>query len=98
MDPNAPQQAASKLGAASSIFPNPSTATNQLEYTVTKAGAVTIELLDGRGNTLRTVAAEQKQDKGTHSLAVNVGDLPNGTYYYKITTRAGTETKRFIKQ
>ncbi|MDU0371796.1 T9SS type A sorting domain-containing protein [Hymenobacter endophyticus] len=80
------------------VFPNPATAASQLEYEVTKAGPVTVELLDGRGNTLRTVTQAIKQEKGPHTLAVDVADLPTGTYFFKITTRAGAETKRFVKE
>lgn len=89
--------AASELGSTS-LYPNPAVATSQLEYTVTKAGPVTVELLDGRGNTLRTIAQEPKEEKGAHTLQVNLADLPKGTYYYKITTRTGSETKRFVKE
>ncbi|MET4106751.1 T9SS type A sorting domain-containing protein [Hymenobacter sp. UYP22] len=80
------------------VFPNPATAASQLEYEVTKAGPVTVELLDGRGNTLRTVTQAAKQEKGPHTLAVDVADLPTGTYFFKITTRTGAETKRFVKE
>ncbi|MBC8084147.1 MAG: T9SS type A sorting domain-containing protein, partial [Hymenobacter sp.] len=97
LDPTAPNPAERGTGGTS-LYPNPVTATSQLDYTVTKAGPVTVELLDGRGNTLRTVAQEAKQEKGPHTLQANLGDLPTGTYYYKITTRAGTETKRFMKE
>ncbi|HEX8425078.1 T9SS type A sorting domain-containing protein [Hymenobacter sp.] len=83
---------------STSLFPNPVVATSQLEYTVAKAGPVTVELLDGRGNTLRTLAQEVKQEKGPHALQVNLSDLSRGTYYYKITTRTGSETKRFVKE
>lgn len=80
------------------VYPNPATAASQLAYEVAKAGPVTVELLDGRGNTLRTVAQEAKQEKGPHTLAVDVADLPTGTYFLKITTRAGAETRRFVKE
>lgn len=97
LDPNAPAPAA-KGHAQSQVYPNPASVTTQLAYEVTKAGAVTVELLDSRGNTLRTVAQDDKQDKGPHTLSVEVADLPAGTYFFKITTRAGAETRRFVKE
>ncbi|MBT9394322.1 T9SS type A sorting domain-containing protein [Hymenobacter sp. NST-14] len=97
LDPNAPAPAP-KARAGSQVYPNPASATTQLAYEVTKAGAVTVELLDGRGNTLRTVARDDRQDKGPHTLAVDVADLPAGIYFFKITTRAGVETRRFVKE
>ncbi len=95
--PSASAPVARALGGTS-LYPNPVAATSQLDYTVTKAGPVTVELLDGRGNTLRPVAQEVNQEKGPHTLQVNLADLAAGTYYYKITTRAGSETKRFVKE
>ena len=97
LDPNAPAPAA-KVRVESQVYPNPASATTQLAYEVTKPGAVTVELLDSRGNTLRTVAQDGKQDKGPHTLAVEVADLPAGTYFFKITTRTGAETRRFVKE
>lgn len=99
LNPNAPAKTPTPAGRGNAgVYPNPSVSTNQLEYEVKKAGPVTVELLDGRGNTLRTVAQETKVEKGPHTLQVNVADLPVGTYYFKITTRAGSETKRFVKE
>lgn len=99
LNPNAPTQTPTPTERGSvGVYPNPSVSTNQLEYEVKKAGPVTVELLDGRGNTLRTVAQEPKVEKGSHTLSVNVADLPVGTYYFKITTRSGAETKRFVKE
>lgn len=98
LDPKAPTASPTPEAGSAGVYPNPAVATSKLDYTVVKAGPVTIELLDGRGNTLRTVAQEPKQEKGTHTLQVSLGDLAAGTYYYKITTRAGSETKRFVKE
>jgi len=97
LDPQA--SAAAELAApASTVFPNPATATNQLEYTVKKAGPVLVEILDGRGTVLRTIVQSEEQEKGLHTVSVGLEELPSGPYFYKITTRAGVETKRFVKQ
>ncbi|WP_169515070.1 T9SS type A sorting domain-containing protein [Hymenobacter norwichensis] len=98
LDPSATTTAPEPGVSGTSLYPNPAVATSQLEYTVTKAGPVTVELLDGRGNTLRTITQEPKQEKGPHVLPVNLSDLAAGTYYYKITTRTSSETKRFVKE
>ncbi|WP_139923943.1 T9SS type A sorting domain-containing protein [Hymenobacter sp. DG01] len=99
LNPNAPTQKPTPTERGNAgVYPNPSVSTNQLEYEVKKAGPLTVELLDGRGNTLRTVAQEAKVEKGPHTLQVNVADLPVGTYYFKVTTRSGAETKRFVKE
>lgn len=83
---------------AASLYPNPAVAASQLTYEVQKDGPVTIELLDGRGVTLRTIAQESRQEKGSHTLPINLSELPAGTYFYKISTRTSSETKRFVKE
>lgn len=96
LDPTAPATAPAGPGAA--VYPNPATTTSQLTYDVSKTGPVTVELLDGRGTTLRTVAQEARQEKGPHTLQTDLSGLPAGTYFYKISTRTGTETRRFVKE
>ncbi|RAK65973.1 T9SS type A sorting domain-containing protein [Hymenobacter edaphi] len=98
MDPNAPAAAETATrGAQAAMYPNPATTTQRLDYEVKKDGNVKVELLDERGKTLRTVF-DGKQEKGSHSLDVNLADLNRGTYYYKITGKGGTETRRFVKE
>ncbi|MBC6697956.1 T9SS type A sorting domain-containing protein [Hymenobacter puniceus] len=97
LTPAAPTQPQPRAAAAS-LYPNPATAANQLTYAVQKTGPVTIELLDGRGNTLRTVWQESRHEKGQHTLSISLSELPAGTYFYKITTRTGAETRRFLKE
>ncbi|SNC67156.1 Por secretion system C-terminal sorting domain-containing protein [Hymenobacter gelipurpurascens] len=99
MNPTAPAAPASRAAeSSSSVYPNPVTPTSQLSYEVKKAGPVSIELLDSRGNTLRTVAQEAKKEKGTYTVPANLSDLANGIYYFKIVTKSGTETRRFVKE
>jgi hypothetical protein len=81
-----------------SFYPNPAAAASQLEYDVKKAGPVTVDLLDSKGNTLRTVVSESHLEKGRRTEQLDLRDLPAGTYFYKITTKAGSETKRFVKE
>lgn len=97
LDPNGPAESTASPGGTS-LYPNPASATTQLQYKVKKAGPVSVELLDGSGTKLRTLLSEAQQEKGTYTQALNLSDLPKGTYFYKITTKAGTETKRFVKE
>ncbi|RTQ46226.1 T9SS type A sorting domain-containing protein [Hymenobacter gummosus] len=98
MDPNAPAQpAVTEAGRPAAMYPNPATSTQRLDYEVKKEGNVKVELLDERGKTVRTVF-EGRQDKGSHSLDVNLAELGRGTYYYKITSKGGSETRRFVKE
>lgn len=99
LDPNAPAEIPGERGAGtSSFYPNPAAATTQLEYEVKKAGPVSIDLLDKDGNKQRTLLPETPQEKGSQRQQLDLSDLPAGTYFYKITTKSGTQTKRFVKE
>jgi hypothetical protein len=88
---------AGKVKGSATVYPNPGTSAQTINYMVAKEGNVKVSLVDSRGTTLRTLLNEQ-QTKGKHSLEVSLNDLSDGTYYYKIETAAGTETKRIIKR
>jgi hypothetical protein len=97
MEPAAASSGESSL-SSTSFYPNPVTAASQFEYELKTAGPVTVELLDKNGNKLRTLVSEPNAEKGAHSQQLSLSDLPAGTYYYKVTTKAGSETKRFVKE
>lgn len=98
LDPNAPAPAAAAdRSAPAAMYPNPAGSTQRLDYQVKKEGNVKVELLDERGKALRTVLND-KQPAGSHSLDVNLSDLPRGTYYYKISSKGQSETRRFVKE
>ncbi|GAA4049681.1 hypothetical protein GCM10022409_40410 [Hymenobacter glaciei] len=99
LDPNAPADSPVERGVGnSSFYPNPAAATTQLEYDVKKTGPVSVDLLDKDGNKLRTLLPETQQEKGGHSQQLDLSDLPAGTYFCKIITKSGTQTKRFVKE
>jgi len=81
-----------------SLYPNPVVATSQLQYAVKSTGPVTVQLLDKNGSTLRTVVQATSQEKGNYTQPLDLSELTSGTYFYKVMTRAGTETKRFVKE
>jgi hypothetical protein len=97
MEPGAAEPT-TDLSLGTSLYPNPVAATTQLQYEVKSAGPVTVALLDKNGNTLRTAVQQQRQEKGTYTQALDLSELASGTYFYKVTTGAGTETKRFVKE
>lgn len=97
LDPTGPAEKLTPLGGTS-LYPNPAAGATQLQYDVKKAGNVSVELLDGTGSTLRILIPETRQEKGTYTQSLDLSDLPKGTYFYKITTKSGSETKRFVKE
>jgi hypothetical protein len=98
IDPNAPAPSPEASIGNTSLYPNPAAPTSQLDYEVKKAGPVTVDLLDKDGNKLRTLLTEANAEKGPHTQSVNLQDLPAGTYFYKITAKGSTQTKRFVKE
>jgi hypothetical protein len=99
LDPNAPAANKNEQGVGNtSFYPNPAAPTSQLDYDVRKTGPVTIDLLDKDGNKLRTLVSEASQEKGPQTQQLDLYDVPAGTYFYKITTKGGTQTKRFLKE
>ncbi|WP_210517894.1 T9SS type A sorting domain-containing protein [Hymenobacter terricola] len=103
LDPNAPAAGSAERGVESgvgntSFYPNPAAPTSQLDYEVKKAGPVTVDLLDKGGNKLRTLVSDASEEKGPHTQQLDLHDLPASTYFYKITTKSGTQTKRFVKE
>lgn len=97
MHPNAPAAARAEA-SGTSFFPNPAAATSQLTFNVKKAGPVSVDLLDQNGNTLRALVPPYQAEKGAQTQQLDLRDLPAGTYFYKIMTKAGTETRRFVKE
>jgi hypothetical protein len=97
LDPGTAEPA-TDLSLGTSLYPNPVAATSQLQYEVRSAGPVSVQLLDKNGNTLRTVVQATSQEKGNYTQPLDLSELSSGTYFYKVTTRTGTETKRFVKE
>lgn len=62
------------------------------------AGPVTVELLDTTGWPLRAVVPATTQAACSSSQAIDLSNLPSGACYYQVTTRVGTETKRFVQE
>jgi hypothetical protein len=79
----------------SEAFPNPFNPTTKIEYSIGKNGFVTIRVLDVLGNVVATLVNEEKQ-AGKYSAVFNASNLPSGIYFYKITSRNYTETKKLI--
>ena len=80
------------------MYPNPVIAASQLDYEVKEAGPVIVDLLDKDGKKLRTLVAKPSAAKGAHTQQLDLQNLPAGTYFYKVTTKSGTQTKRFVKE
>ncbi|MEZ4886087.1 MAG: T9SS type A sorting domain-containing protein [Chitinophagales bacterium] len=78
-----------------SIFPNPTTQMNTIEFEVKKAGNVRIDLMGRNGVFIRTIFDEY-QTEGTHQVKVNIADLTDHLYFYVVSDESGQTTKEFL--
>ncbi len=77
------------------VMPNPSNSSNTLNYEVLSSGKVKIDVLNKDGFIVKTILDATKE-AGEYSLNVNVSDLEQNLYFYRITDRAGTQSVKFI--
>ncbi|WP_205500802.1 S8/S53 family peptidase [Rufibacter psychrotolerans] len=67
-------------------YPNPFTGSTTISYFLEEDGFVTVEVYNLRGGKVRTLVAGEKA-AGTYTVPFNAGNLPTGTYLYKVTTK-----------
>ncbi len=83
------------LNLNSKVFPNPSNSTNTLEFETAKKGKVRIDIFTQNGQYVKTIS-NQVMDAGKHRIDVNLSNLNEKVYYYKITGANGTKSQKFI--
>jgi glucose/arabinose dehydrogenase len=82
-------------------YPNPTTGDSQIDYSVSDASSVSIELFDVTGRKIKTVLNADVQ-AGKHTVEVNgMNRFSNGSYFYKmVVTQSNkivySETKRML--
>lgn len=77
------------------VFPNPTVQTNTIEFEVQKAGNVRIDLLSRNGAFIRTILDGYKLE-GTHQVKVDISNLSDKMYFYRISDASGEVTKEFL--
>ncbi len=77
------------------VFPNPTVQVNTIEFEVQKAGNVRIDLMSRNGAFIRTILDEYKSE-GTHQVKVDITNLSDQMYFYRISDASGEVTKEFL--
>ena len=72
-------------------YPNPFTSTATVTYSLQHAEPVQFALYDALGRVVKSLDEGYKQ-AGTHEILIDGGDLPTGTYYYRIHTPTSQKT------
>jgi len=66
------------------IYPNPTSHTANVSYTLLNKDEISIDIFDATGKMVTTLAKNQSQPAGKHQLELNATNLPTGIYYLKL--------------
>ncbi len=100
MDPNATPGETPAVGTGQAwtkvtTYPNPAVSSNQMDYTVVKAGQIRIELHNDSGNLVQVLLNENKQP-GDYTLNVDLGSLRSGSYYLIVKDEGGVSSQKVV--
>jgi hypothetical protein len=76
-------------------YPNPFNPETKIQYEIPKTGFVSLKIYDIRGREIKTLV-EENQSAGEYELNFNAGNLPSGTYFYRIHTDKFSDTKKMV--
>lgn len=74
-------------------YPNPFNPTTTLAFSLSVAGQVRLEVFDVQGRQIQLLV-DQVMPAGTHRVTFNAGNLPSGTYVYRLITPQGLQSKK----
>jgi hypothetical protein len=76
-------------------YPNPFNPSTTIRFTVLQTGRVTLTVYNAIGAEVATLLSQEVAG-GSHEIIWNAGDLPSGTYFYRLQAGGFVETKRLI--
>jgi len=78
-----------------SVYPNPFSDVLTIRYRSHGTGMAEVRLFDAKGSLV--FKTEQSQVPGLNTLEIPVGHLDPGAYYYRISNKTFTESRKIIK-
>ncbi len=75
--------------------PNPANEFTVINFKINSTNLVDLVLKDNQGRTLKNILHEERAE-GSHSVRVDVTDLPTGIYFYSLKTGFFQDTKKLI--
>jgi photosystem II stability/assembly factor-like uncharacterized protein len=78
-------------------FPNPFSTQTIIPINLPQSGKVVVSIFNSRGDFLRTIWSGFLSS-GTQNIVFDAGDLPAGTYVYRVNTEQWVVTRTMIKQ
>ncbi len=76
-------------------YPNPATSETHIKFNVSKNEHVKIVLFNQQGQQVK-VLLDQSVNAGDHVISLSTALLPNGIYYYCLTTSGGNVSRNMI--
>ena len=76
-------------------YPNPFNPKTQIDYELPLNGLVTLKVYDILGREISTLVNEEKA-AGTYQVDFSANNLSSGIYFYTLTSRAYSKTKKMI--
>ncbi|QQS38358.1 MAG: T9SS type A sorting domain-containing protein [Ignavibacteriales bacterium] len=78
-------------------YPNPFNPSTKIKYELPVSGLVTLKVYDILGNVVETLV-NQEQTAGEYEVEFKSEGLASGIYFYQISSREFTRTKKMILQ
>ena len=75
-------------------FPNPFNGTTNIILGIPAATSITFKILNVLGQEVETVLNEVYRPPGQYTVALNLGSLPSGIYFYRLSTGSASITRR----
>jgi parallel beta-helix repeat protein len=79
----------------SANYPNPFNPTTNITYNVPYSAVISLKIYDILGKEAAVLVQEYKQ-AGTYNIKFNAGNLPSGTYIYKLECNGFSEAKKMV--
>ncbi|HYF03847.1 MAG TPA: T9SS type A sorting domain-containing protein, partial [Patescibacteria group bacterium] len=86
-------QEASSKDAGITLSPNPASEFLKVQFMLTEAGSITVEIYSIKGEKLITETLEKAS--GEQELSIPVSGLPQGNYTVRITTQKGVSIAHY---
>ena len=74
-------------------YPNPFNPATTISYTLSESGSVSLKVYDLQGKHVTTLV-DRTQAAGAYSYPFDASYLPSGTYFYRLATASGMETRK----
>jgi hypothetical protein len=76
-------------------YPNPFNPATSIEFTLQRAGNVSLKVFDILGNEITTLV-NGYTEAGPHTVKFNASDLASGVYFYKLMSGSSSEVKKMV--